>query len=235
MARSRALTKSWVHSVGWVATEKRRTIAAAALLVLAPVAGVDVGARHVIYLHGRIVQEQQSARPHHPEFGYYEIEQILAAFRNHGFIVSGEVRAKLASVSESADRVVDQVRRLLDSGVPPERITVVGASMGGGIAVLASARLQSPKLRFAVLGICFSKAEASVGRDGGLRPAGRILAIREASDDLTNPCPAWKAEGGTQSRIVVREVVVNTGLRHGFLYRPLPEWLEPVVEWVEGH
>jgi pimeloyl-ACP methyl ester carboxylesterase len=210
---------------------------AAGLLVLAPVAaeaGVDVGPRHVIYLHGRIVQEQQSARPHHPEFGDYELEKILAAFRNRGFVVSGEMRPKPASVSESADRVVDQVRRLLDSGVPPQRITVVGASMGGGIAVLASARLQNPKLRFGVLGVCFSQAEASVARDGGPHPAGRILAIREASDDLTNPCPPWTADGGTQSRIDVREVVVNTGLRHGFLYRPLPEWLEPVVEWAEG-
>lgn len=22
-----------------------------------------------------------------------------------------------------------------------------------------------------------------------------------------------------------------TGLAHGFLYRPLPEWVDPVVEW----
>ncbi len=30
---------------------------------------------------------------------------------------------------------------------------------------------------------------------------------------------------------VAREIVVHTGLGHGFLYRPLPEWLNPVVEW----
>lgn len=100
--------------------------------------------------------------------------------------------------------------------------------------MLASARLQDPKLRFCVLGVCFSEAEESAVRDRGLRPAGRILAIREASDELTKPCAPWKAEGESQSRIVVREVVVNTGLRHEFLYRPLPEWLEPVVEWIEA-
>jgi hypothetical protein len=118
--------------------------------------------------------------------------------------------------------------------VPPERIAVVGASMGGGIAVLASARLQNPRLRFCVLGVCFSQAEERAVRDRGLRPAGRILAIREASDELTKPCAPWKAGGEDPSRAIVRELLVNTGLRHGFLYRPLPEWLEPVVEWIEA-
>jgi hypothetical protein len=75
--------------------------------------------RHLIYLHGRIVQERQSTRPRHPQFGYYELEKILDAFRDRGFDVSGEIRPKAASVTESADRVVAQVRRLLASGVPP--------------------------------------------------------------------------------------------------------------------
>jgi pimeloyl-ACP methyl ester carboxylesterase len=215
----------------------RLVLGAVGLLVSACLAGgadVPAAPRHVIYLHGRIVQEQQSARPQSPEFGYYELEKILVAFRNRGFVVTGEVRPKGASVGESVDRVVEQVRRLLDSGVPAERIAVVGASMGGGIAVLASARLQNPELRFGVLGVCFSKAEESAFRDSGLRPAGRILAIREASDELTKPCPPWKAESEPRSGVVVREMVINSGLRHGFLYRPLPEWLEPVVEWIEA-
>jgi hypothetical protein len=29
----------------------------------------------------------------------------------------------------------------------------------------------------------------------------------------------------------VREILLDTGLRHGFLYRPLREWVEPVVDW----
>jgi hypothetical protein len=94
--------------------------------------------RHLIYLHGRILQEQQSARPRHPRFGYYEMGAILAAFRDRGFVVSGEVRPKSATVDDSADRVVAQVRRLLDSGVPADHVTVVGGSMGAGIALVAS-------------------------------------------------------------------------------------------------
>jgi pimeloyl-ACP methyl ester carboxylesterase len=206
----------------------------AALFAWTPLTGGAEAERHVIYLHGRIVQEQQSARPESRDFGFYELDRILAAFRNRGFVVSGEIRPKPASASESADRVVEQVRRLLDSGVPPEDITVVGASMGGGIAVLASERLQNPKLRFCVLGVCLSDAAGRAGGEGGPRPAGRILAIREASDELTKGCVPWSAEGEIQSSLVVREVTVSTGLRHGFLYRPLPEWLEPTVQWIEA-
>jgi hypothetical protein len=30
----------------------------------------------------------------------------------------------------------------------------------------------------------------------------------------------------------VREIVLRTGLGHGFIYRPLPEWVNPAVEWI---
>jgi pimeloyl-ACP methyl ester carboxylesterase len=187
--------------------------------------------RHVIYLHGRIVQEQQSARPRHPEFGYYELEKILDAFRNRGFVVSGEMRPKAASVSESADRVAEQIRRLLESGVPADHVTVVGASLGADIALLASARLQNPELRFCLLGACLPESIRAVLAEDGKVPSGHVLVIREASDDLVGPCPEWREDPKFRSTFVAREIVLKTGLSHGFLYRPLPEWVKPVVEW----
>ena len=190
----------------------------------------DPAPRHLIYLHGRIVQEQQDARPHSPRFGYYELEKILAELRSRGFEVTGEIRPRSASVSESADRVVAQVHELLASGVPADRILVVGASMGGGIALLSSARLQNPELRFAVLGACASETDARLVADGGKGLSGRVLSIHEASDEYTRSCPPW-TEDPTRSGIQVREIVLHTGLEHGFLYRPLPEWVDPVVEW----
>ena len=44
-----------------------------ALLTLAAVSGPAPAAptRHLIYLHGRIVQEEQSVRPVSPRFGTY--------------------------------------------------------------------------------------------------------------------------------------------------------------------
>ena len=190
--------------------------------------------RHLIYLHGRIIQEQQIARPVHEEYGPYELEKILAALRKRGFVVSDGIRPKTSSLSESADRVVGQVRRLLESGVPAERITIVGASMGASIALLASVRLGNPELRFALLGACLSANIAALREEEGKPPGGRLLFVREKSDELSDPCPPWKAAPETSSPFVAREIVISTGLKHGFLYRPLAEWLEPVVEWARG-
>jgi pimeloyl-ACP methyl ester carboxylesterase len=189
---------------------------------------------HLIYLHGRIVQEQQSARPEHPRFGVYELEEILDAFRARGFVVSGEIRPRAASVSDSAERVVEQVQGLLGSGVSADRITVVGASMGAGIALVASARLQNPGLRFSLLGVCLSEGVRGLLAEEGKQPSGHLLVIREASDDLVGPCPPWRTAPGSPAPSVVREIVIETGLGHGFLYRPLPEWVDPVVAWAEA-
>lgn len=195
------------------------------------VAGDAARPRHIIYLHGRIVQDQQIRRPRHPQYGYYELDKILEAFRGRGFVVSGEIRPKNATLSDSADRVVEQVRKLLDSGLPAGDVTVVGASMGAEIALLASARLQNPDVRFAILGACLSESVTGVVAEEGKGPSGRLLTIREASDDVTGTCPSWKQDPAQGPTLVVREIVIHTGLHHGFLYRPLPEWLSPVVEW----
>jgi len=191
----------------------------------------EAGPRHLIYLHGHIIQDQQNARPRHPEFGYYELEQILATFRERGFVVTGEIRPKDAPLMVSADRVVEQIRSLLASGVPASRITIVGGSMGAAIALRASLRLQNPALRYGVLGSCMSQSVPLLLAEYGAKPAGRILAIREKSDETSEPCPAWSGDTDPNAPLVVREILLDTGLRHGFLYRPLREWVEPVVDW----
>jgi hypothetical protein len=208
-----------------------------AALVAVSITGVSGAAgspRHLVYLHGRIVQVQQSARPQHPRFGYYELDKILAAFRERGFVVNGEIRPQEASVGDSADRLVERIQGLLDSGVPARNITVLGASMGAGIALVASTRLQNADLRFALVGVCLSQGVAQIRAAGGKAPSGQLLSIREASDESTTDCPTWEAEPASGSPLVVREMTLDTGLSHGFLYRPLPEWVNPVVAWAEA-
>jgi len=210
---------------------------AAALLAALPAppaaAGAE-GARHLFYLHGRIVQEEQSARPVHPRFGAYELEAILGAFRERGFVVHDGIRPRTDTVASAAERTADEVRALLASGVPADHVTVVGASMGAAIALEVDARLDEPALRFGLLGACLSGSVRDRSARGVPPPAGTLLSIREASDDFTEPCPAWSGESAPKSRLTARERVVDTGLAHGFLYRPLAVWLEPVVAWAES-
>lgn len=214
----------------------RRLPLLAAMLFLA--AGCTAARRpeapvHLIYQHGRIVQDQQSRRPEHPQHGFYELDQIAEAFRKRGFVVSAGVRPKDVTVSDAANEVVRQVRELLRAGVAPHRIIVVGASMGASITLRASARLAHPDVRFAVLGPCISQSAVAVFNEEQKHLSGRMLAIREESDVPSATCPSYGADGVSRPSLHVRELVIQTGRAHGFLYRPLPEWVDPVTEWAK--
>jgi dienelactone hydrolase len=187
--------------------------------------------RHLFYLHGRIVQEKQSPRPEHPEYGVYEYESIVETLRKRGFTVHSEIRPRVATVSESADRVIEKIRALLASGVRPDRITVVGASMGASIAFLASVRMRNRDLRFGILAACLSANVKALVEEEKQAPAGAILAIREESDELTSPCDPWKDDPELAPDLVGREILIQTSKRHGFIYTPIPEWVEPIVEF----
>ena len=54
---------------------------------------IDPNPRYLFYLHGYIV-ESQNTRPVHPEFGPYEYAQILNTFKESGFVVISEARKK---------------------------------------------------------------------------------------------------------------------------------------------
>lgn len=195
---------------------------------------VPDAARHLIYLHGRIVQDQQDRRPEHPEHGHYELDAIVEAFRENGFTVTADVRPREHSVGESADEVLRKVRQLIDGGVPRNRITVVGASMGSWIALLASVRLAEPEVLFVLISPCLSANVAAVTAREGRAPQGRLLVIRDASDLPDADCPPWRGDGREFPGLSAEEIVIDTGLGHGFLYRPMPEWLDPLLARVNA-
>src|SRR5262249_12886846 len=214
----------------------RAAVVVASLLASGPAArGAEEAPRHLLYLHGRIVQEQQSARPRSPRFGDYELGAIKEALRSRGFRVSDGIRPRAITASEAADRVVDEVRGLLGRGVPADHVTVVGASMGGAIALLASARLQNAEVRFCILGGCLERSVRELRSGERKLPSGHVLSVREASDDVVGDCATWTDAEAPSPSLRAREIVLHTGRSHGFLYQPLPEWVEPVVRWAEGN
>ena len=187
----------------------------------------DPSSRYLIYLHGRIIEEQ-GERPTHPDFGTYDYPGVLDALSDAGFVVMSERRPAGTDVEAYAARVAAQVRDLLAAGVPPDHVTVVGFSKGGGIAIHAASLLDEPDVRFAFLAAC---------GDWVFRPdvrvSGRILSVVEASDDLAAPScePLFATAGTVRQR---SEVTIDTGRRHGAFYQPRPEWLAPVVAWAQG-
>jgi hypothetical protein len=188
-------------------------------------AEVRPGARYVIYLHGRIVEEK-GVRPTDDRFGTYEYRQILDALAASGAEVIAEQRPPGTDFREFGARVADQVRRLLAAGVPAERIAVVGFSKGGAIAMVASALIADPRIPFVFLASC---GDWMQGRDD-MDVRGRILSIYEASDELGTSCEPLFEQ--TSSPGEHREIRIATGAGHGAFFRPRPEWLAPVLEWI---
>jgi len=118
------------------------------------------------------------------------------------------------------------VRRLLAAGVPAERIAVVGFSKGGAIAMVASALLKDPRVAFVFLAPC---GDWVVGRDD-VDVRGRILSIYEASDELGTSCEPLFAQASAPGEH--REIRIGTGAGHGAFFRPRPEWLDPLLEFI---
>lgn len=189
-------------------------------------AQVRPGARYVIYLHGRVIEEK-GRRPVDERFGVYEYQQILDTLAASGAEVISAQRPQGTDFRPFGARVADQVRRLNAAGVPAERIAVVGFSKGGAIAMVASALLQEPRVPFVFLGAC---GDWVAGRDDvGVR--GRILSIYEASDELGTSCEPLFAQAGEVGEH--REIRIDTGEAHGAFFRPRAEWLDPMFAWIE--
>jgi acetyl esterase/lipase len=189
-------------------------------------AQVRPDARYVIYLHGRIV-EQQGRRPADERFGIYEYQQILDTLAASGAEVISEQRPGGTDFRAFGAHVADQVRGLLAAGVPAERIAVVGFSKGGAIAMVASALLKDPRVTFVFLAPCGDWVK---GRDD-VDVRGRILSIYEASDELGTSCEPLFSQASDPGEH--REIRIDTGAGHGAFFRPRPEWLGPMFQWIE--
>lgn len=184
----------------------------------------DPDHRYVIYLHNLWLENQSPGVPH-PEFGDYEFNAILHALAGPGLSVIGEVRPRGADPHAAAQRIADQVSTLLDAGVPPEHVTVVGFSKGGAIAILASAVIADDSVNFVFLAACGSWLESTPS----LQPRGRMLSIRETSDELVGSCDHLFARAPPSSER--HEIALSLGGGHGAFFRPRPEWIQPVIRW----
>lgn len=181
--------------------------------------------RYVIYSHGLIVEGDNST-PESPEYGVYEFPQIKQAlFEGGGFNLIAHHRPKNTDIGEYVATLQSWVRRLLAAGVKPARITLVGFSRGGELTAYASGGLNDVGLNTALLAPC---AHGDVRHDPPLVLRGRLLSIYETSD-VMGSC----AQLAKRSKLVsFEEVAISTGKKHGAFFRPLPDWLLPLREWI---
>ncbi len=193
-------------------------------------ASIDPAKRYMIYLHGRIVEEQ-GLHAVSPEFGPYEYVAILKTLASHGFIVISEQRPKNADGEEYARRTADQVTRLLEAGVPPGNITVVGASKGAAIATKASCLLENERVNFVLLGTC-NPATIEEWKQNRTYLHGNVLSIYDSADtQFAGSCASFFDFSTGHGLARHDEIVLHIGTGHGILYQPLDAWVLPTVQW----
>lgn len=213
-----------------------RMLQCLALMALAPLSckavqiydqfpdSIQAGDRYVIYSHG-LIAEGDDPKPVSPEYGTYDFPAIKQAlFSNGGFNLIAYQRPK--SLDDSyAETLESWVKRLVDAGVKPSRITLVGFSRGAYLTALASNNLAKVGINTALLAIC---EKGDVSGAPGLSFGGNFLSIYERSDSL-GKCNKLAARSHLTS---FKEVEISTKKKHAAFFQPLPQWLDPLKAWI---
>jgi len=183
-------------------------------------------ARYVFYLHGQIVQDV-GPRPTHPQYGLYDYPLILEILASQGLTVISERREKGTDREQYARSVIKQVNKLLDDGVDPARVTVLGFSAGGIIAIFASSMMPDADINFVIMASCAEWIHDATS----LRLNGRVLSVYELSD-IAYSCKELAARA--PGPVSHEDIAINTGKQHGAFYLPDDAWVLPVVEWIKA-
>ena len=192
--------------------------------------GIKKDDRFVFFLHNRFLEEHE-LNELHPEFGRTEYNEIIAEFKKAGLNVISEKRSGNVNAREYAIGIVTQIDSLIKTGTEPKKITVVGTSKGGYIAQYVSTLANYQDLNFVFIA---SFRNSDIQNIPEINFCGNILTIYEKSD----PFGVSSLERKEISNCEIehfKEIELNTGMGHGFLFKPLKEWIEPTIKWANGN
>jgi hypothetical protein len=186
--------------------------------------------KYIFFLHNRFL-EVHELNELHPEYGRTEYLEIINEFEKSGFEVISEKRNGNVNAREYAIGIVTQIDSLITNGTEPRKITIVGTSKGGYIAQYVSTLANNPDLNFVFIA---SFRESDIENIPEINYCGNILTIYEKSD----PFGVSAVERMNTSTCEIehfKEVELETGLGHGFLFKPLKQWIEPTIKWASGN
>ena len=190
---------------------------------------IDPAGFFMFYLHGGVVtvKGDNAINDPVPQFGPYQYSRILDTLRAHGFYVISERRLPGVDDSVYVKKVALQVDTLLKAKVPVRNIILVGASAGSNIVLHVSDKLKNPQMKYVIMGGCSPDIykyylDIEIG--------GRFLSIIESSDSRGTCAKIFENRKQLKD---FHEVTLNTGLDHGFIYKPFAAWIDPVVQWFQ--
>ena len=183
--------------------------------------------KHIFYLHGMIV-EIQGVHAVSDTFGEYRYNDIIEALKSTGATIHHEVRTRQTDYDTFCKKVSSQIDSLIASGVKPKDITVIGASMGA-IMTMTISSINTNPINYVLLGANSDRLE----KQGNYNLHGRILGIYEKSDTIAGKNYQFWIDTSTEVE-TFKQLEINTGLNHGFLYRPYNAWVKPAKEWMNN-
>jgi len=152
---------------------------------------------------------------------------IIEAFIDQGYEVSTYAYAGENQL-DYARRIADEVRNLMDQGVAPENINVVGGGTGSAITLLTSAAVGNRHVDYVVLGNC----DDTLKTQYRFRVAGNVLGISDVADSSSRSCrPFWTSAPKLRNR---RDLVLDTGYGAALFDTARDEWMRPMVSWTRG-
>lgn len=186
--------------------------------------------QYIFFLHNKFL-EGHSGDDAHPKYGIVEYEKMLHELKDSSNIVLFEKRKPNTDPAVYALKIKKQIDQLIKKGIKAENIAVVGTSQGGYIAQYISYYMKNSELKFVFIGASFK--DDSLEKDENFRLYGKILSITEKSDD--GHIPLSQEQRFIRSNIKnFKEIELNTGLNHGFLFKALDTWIIPIKEWIYG-
>lgn len=187
------------------------------------------GEKYIFFLHNKFF-EDAGAVAVNKDYGPVNYYDLVNAFKQKGFTVISELRKKDTNGAQYAEKVATEIDSMIKSGVDPSDITVVGTSKGSIIAMLVSVDLQNKDVNYVFIGDCDDEVFENIK---AINFCGNILSIYEKTDEYGQTCIKFKNKS-TLPIPHYKEIELNTGLKHGFLYKPLPEWVNPSIKWASG-
>jgi len=188
-------------------------------------ASIDPDEIYVFYSHGAIV-EGGDPKPKHSKWGVYDFPSIKRDLADAGFEVIAWHRPQKTDPAQYAKTLAGQVSRLLDAGVEPNRISLLGFSRGGYISALAAADMDD-----AINVILLAACGKWVKNSPDIRLHGNFLSIYETSDSVGS---CKKLAENSPELVSFEEISISTGLSHGAFYRPIEKWMTPVKDWIQA-
>ena len=181
--------------------------------------------KYIYYLHGRII-EIQGKNAVSDEFGKYEFDNIVNALKVDNSEVIAEVRNENVDYIEYANKISRQIDSLINSGIKPKNITIIGASKAAIIASNIS-NINSNPINYVFLAGNNDYQE----EHNDWKFHGQVLCIYDDSDNIAaKSYDYWKNKPNFTTKF--EQIKISKNLGHGFLYKPFKEWIEPTKKWI---